>query len=73
MGNIRFPDASQAVVDKGLPMVDEGADSQVPDRPPRLAVGTRRRPIDPAYFNGLVVRTGKPGNREESIAQPKPT
>jgi hypothetical protein len=36
-----------------------------------LLVGTRRRSIDPAHFDGLVVRTEKPGNREGSIASPQ--
>jgi len=36
-----------------------------------LLAGTRQRSIDPAHFDGLVVRTGKPGNREESIAPPQ--
>ena len=36
-----------------------------------LLAGTRQRSIDPAHFDGLVVRTGKPGNREESTAQPQ--
>ena len=36
-----------------------------------LLAGTRQRSIDPAHFDGLVGRTGKPGKREESLAQPQ--